>query len=222
MKSALLAGVIAIGSAGVALAQASGQTAAPVSQPRIIKEVKPTYPPDALVAGTAGTVELECVVMADGRVGDIMVIKPLDPALDEAAITALKQWQFAPAMKDGKPVETAVTIEMSFTARPRGPKLDSADVYKVGIDVVAPKVVKDVKPSYTPEAMRARMSGAVQVECVVLPDGTVGDARVTSSLHPQLDAEALKAVRQWRFEPGTKDGKAVPVQVSITMTFTFK
>lgn len=226
MKSALLSGVLVLASAGVVFAQApaqgSGQEITRLVQPRVLKEVKPAYPADALATGLSGTVELECVVKADGTVGEIKVLKPLEPSLDEAAIAALKQWTFAPATKDGKPIDTQVTIEMSFTTRPRGPKLGSPDVYKVGGDVVAPKVVKDVKPSYAPEAMRERISGTVEVECVVLPDGTVGDARVASSLHPQLDAEALKAVRQWRFEPGTKDGKAVPVQVSITMTFTFK
>jgi TonB family protein len=222
MKAALLSVVIVVAFASGSLAQASAETAAQVVQPRIIKEVKPTYPEAALVAGIAGTVELECVVNADGSIGEIKVVKPLEPSLDEAAIAALKQWRFAPGTKDGKPVDVQVTIEMSFTTRPRGPKLGSPEVYRIGGDVVAPKVVKEVKPSYRPEAMRERVSGMVAVDCVVLPDGTVGDARVTSPLHPELDAEALKSVRQWRFEPGTKDGKAVPVQVTITMTFSYK
>jgi TonB family protein len=226
MKAALLSSVIVLASAGGALGQApapsTSQEVRGTIPPRVLKEVKPAYPADALQSGIAGTVELECVVKADGTVGEIKVLKPLEPSLDEAAIAALRQWQFAPGTKDGKPLDTAVTIEMSFTVRPRGPKLGSPDVYKVGGDVVAPKLVKDVKPSYTTEAMSERVQGAVELECVVLPDGTVGDARVASSLHPQLDAEALKSLRQWQFEPGTKDGKAVPVQIGITMTFTLK
>ena len=113
----------------------------------------------------------------------------------------------------------AVSVEMSFTPRPKGPRLDSPEVFKPGGDVTAPKAVKDVKPAFPPEVMRARVTGTVDVECVVLPDGTVGDVRVAAPLHPKLDAEALKAVRQWRFEPGLKDGKPVPVQVSIQMSF---
>ena len=58
---------------------------------------------------------------------------------------------------------------------------------------------------------------------VVLPDGTVGDdVKVTRSLDEDLDKEAVKALRQWIFAPGTKDGKAVAVQVNVEMTFTLK
>jgi TonB family protein len=226
MKEAFLSAVIVLGSTGGTLAQApaqsSGQEITRVVQPRVLKEVKPAYPADALTAGIVGAVELECIVKADGTVSDIKVVKPLEPSLDEAAVAALKQWQFAPGTKDGTPIDVQVTIEMSFTTRPRGPKLDSSEVYKVGGDVVAPRVMKEVKPLYPADVMRARVSGEVALDCVVLPDGTVGDARVVRSVHPELDTEALKAIRQWRFAPGTKDGKAVPVQVTITMTFTFK
>jgi TonB family protein len=52
-------------------------------------------------------------------------------------------------------------------------------------------------------------------------DGTVGDVNVTRSLDTKyLDAEAVKAVKQWTFKPGMKDGKAVPVLVTIEMAFT--
>ncbi|PYQ74995.1 MAG: hypothetical protein DMG01_19675 [Acidobacteria bacterium] len=55
-------------------------------------------------------------------------------------------------------------------------------------------------------------------------DGTVGTAVVVRSLDQTfgLDQEALKAVRQWRFEPGTLKGEAVDVLVSIELTFTLK
>jgi protein TonB len=56
----------------------------------------------------------------------------------------------------------------------------------------------------------------------VQPDGTVGDVRVTKALNPGLDQEAIKAVKQWRFKPGHKDGKAVPVRVTLEMTFTLR
>jgi len=45
---------------------------------------------------------------------------------------------------------------------------------------------------------------------------------VTTSLDAGLDQEAIKAVKQWRFEPGTKDGKPVPVLMTIEMTFTLR
>ena len=95
-------------------------------------------------------------------------------------------------------------------------------VYKPGDGVSAPILVKEVKPQYNPEAKQAKIEGSVTLECVVETDGAVGDVHVTKSLDPGLDREAIKAAKQWRFEPGTKDGKAVPVLITLEMTFTLK
>jgi len=87
-----------------------------------------------------------------------------------------------------------------------------------------PRVLREVKPVYTADAWRAKIEGAVIVECIVQADGTVGDVRVIKSLDSAygLDAEAVKAAKQWRFVPGTKDGVAVPVTVAIELTFTLR
>ena len=53
-------------------------------------------------------------------------------------------------------------------------------------------------------------------------DGSIGDVKVTRSLDAGLDQEAIKAVKQWRFEPGIKDGKPVPVRVALEMTFSLR
>jgi TonB family protein len=102
--------------------------------------------------------------------------------------------------------------------------LHAQEVYKVGNGVSAPVVVRSVKPDYTAEALAARIEGAVSVETIVQTDGTVGDAKIVKSLDNVLglDQQAVKAAKQWVFKPGTKDGKAVPVSVTIEMTFTLK
>jgi TonB family protein len=71
-----------------------------------------------------------------------------------------------------------------------------------------------------PDVMKTRVQGLVELEFVVLADGAVGDVKVVKSLHPGLDQEAVKAVKQWRFKPGTKDGQPVAVLVAAEMTFT--
>jgi protein TonB len=72
--------------------------------------------------------------------------------------------------------------------------------------------------------MRAKVQGRVVVECIVNADGTVGDARVVRSLDDVfgLDQEALKAAKQWRFQPGTYRGQPVPVRITIELTFTLR
>jgi protein TonB len=72
--------------------------------------------------------------------------------------------------------------------------------------------------------MRARIQGTVIVQVVVMPDGSVGVARVVRSLDPVfgLDQEALRAVKLWRFSPGRFGGRPVPVTVNIELTFTLR
>lgn len=94
-------------------------------------------------------------------------------------------------------------------------------IYQPGGDVSAPRVLKVVQPRYTTEAMRARRQGAVLIAAVVRENGGVSDLRILRSLDRQdgLDEEALKAAREWRFEPGRRAGKPVPVWVTIELSF---
>ena len=93
--------------------------------------------------------------------------------------------------------------------------------YRPGNGIEPPVLVKEVKPQYTPEAMRAKIQGSVWLECVVIPEGVCTDFQVTRSLDPVfgLDQEAIKAARQWRFIPGKRLGQPVPVVVSIELNF---
>jgi len=96
--------------------------------------------------------------------------------------------------------------------------------YRLGNGVSTPVLLREVKPQYTSDAMRAKIQGTVWVECVVKPDGTVGDATVVRSLDSVfgLDQEAIRAARQWRFRPGTRLGEPVPVLITIELTFTLR
>jgi TonB family protein len=96
------------------------------------------------------------------------------------------------------------------------------DAYPLIYPLLAvPTVKKMVQPKYTSEAMRAKLQGAVEVEAVIRADGTVDRARVVRSLDAQygLDANAIEAVKQWVFEPGTLQGKPVAVVVQLTLEF---
>ena len=95
-------------------------------------------------------------------------------------------------------------------------------VYEPGDGVTLPTLVREVKPNYTPQAIGARIQGAVRLSAVVLSNGVVGDVTVIRSLDTQygLDAQAVSAARQWLFNPGTKDGVPVAVRVTIEMSFT--
>jgi TonB family protein len=96
--------------------------------------------------------------------------------------------------------------------------------YRPGNGVTLPRVLREVKPQYTADAMRAKIQGTVLLEAVVMPDGSVGRVEIVRSLDSAfgLDQEAIKAARQWRFVPGTRLGAPVPVIVTIELTFTLR
>jgi protein TonB len=96
--------------------------------------------------------------------------------------------------------------------------------YRPGAGITLPRVLREVKPQYTADAMRAKVQGTVWLEAIVQPDGTVGDISVVKSLDPVfgLDQEAIKAASQWRFAPGTRRGEPVAVIITIELTFTLR
>lgn len=85
-----------------------------VSAPSIIYKVEPQYTPEAKDAKIEGTVMLQVVISAAGTAENFHVSRSLDPGLDANAITAVSQWRFKPAMKDGAPVAVYATIEITF------------------------------------------------------------------------------------------------------------
>jgi len=96
--------------------------------------------------------------------------------------------------------------------------------YLPGNGVTPPRLIREVKPGYTGDAMRARIQGTVRLQAIVSPDGSVSAARVIRSLDATfgLDQEALKTVTQWRFLPGTFAGRAVAVLIEVELTFTLR
>jgi periplasmic protein TonB len=109
---------------------------------------------------------------------------------------------------------------------PGGPGGFGGEGFGIGADVTQPLLIKEVKPNYTVEAMRAKLQGTVEMDAVVLPDGSVdpGSIRITRSLDSTfgLDQQAVIAVKQWHFRPGTFKGKAVAVRVNVELTFTLR
>jgi protein TonB len=92
-------------------------------------------------------------------------------------------------------------------------------VFRVGGGISAPQAISTPDPDYTEEARRAKTAGTCILGLIVDAEGHPRDIRVVRGLGSGLDAKAIEAVRQWRFEPATKDGKPVNVQISVEVTF---
>jgi len=81
--------------------------------PRKIVNVNPVYPGIARSAQVAGVVILEAVIDARGRVESVRVLRSIPP-LDQAAVDAVKQWIFTPALLNGVPVPVVMTVTVNF------------------------------------------------------------------------------------------------------------
>ncbi len=98
-------------------------------------------------------------------------------------------------------------------------RTSNGDLERVGNGVSAPRLLNKVEPTYSEEAREAKVQGTAVLEIEVWPDGKAHNIRVVRSLGSGLDEEAVKAVEQWGFEPGLKDGEPVRVAATVEMNF---
>lgn len=89
---------------------------ASLTNPVVLRSNEPEYTNEALAARIQGTVQLEAVVLANGTVGALRVMRSLDQVmgLDQAAIAAARKWLFRPATRQGRPVDVVVTLYLEF------------------------------------------------------------------------------------------------------------
>ena len=88
-----------------------------VKPPRVRKQVRPEYAPDALAERVEGKVWLAAMIDEHGDVREVEVLRPLHPSLNREAIVAMSRWRFHPAMHDGRAAPVRVTVEMEFSLR---------------------------------------------------------------------------------------------------------
>jgi protein TonB len=245
-----LRGLVVIVVVVIARLALDAQTAQPVrawlasgaSMPVPTYRMIPNYTTDGTTVAAQGAVEVEVVVDASGRVAHARVVTRLAEAFDRASLEATRRWRFRPAQRSGKPVTSLIGVRYTFLpARvPGAPPEVSAMVgflarrilpmsaspveaypVKGTPGLVVPRLVRAITPEYTEAAMRRKVQGEVELEVVILADGTVGSTRLVRSLDAVhgLDAEALIAARYWLFEPATLNGEAVPVTSTLILTF---
>jgi TonB family protein len=95
---------------------------------------------------------------------------------------------------------------------------DEEAVYDLGPGVTPPRVIKQVNPHYSTDH-GVRAVGSVLIALVVSSKGMPKEPRVVKGLDKDLDESAVDAVKEWRFAPAQKDGKAIAVRVSVQIEF---
>jgi TonB family protein len=192
-----------------------------------VRDVKPVYPETARTARVEGVVICEVLIGSDGKVADAHILRSI-PLLDQAALDAVSQWEFAPTLLNGNPVPVIMTVTVNFTLD--GGVVNTTPLVvpdgwpapiRVGGNIKPPTKVVDVKPVYPAVAEQARVQGVVICEVLIGPDGKVADVRILRSI-PLLDQAAISAVRQWEFTPTLLNGNPVPVIMTATVNFTLE
>ena len=90
---------------------------------------------------------------------------------------------------------------------------------KIGGPVKPPKVIHSVDPKYTEEARQKKVSGIVKLYCWVDEEGNPSHIKVVQGLGMGLDEKAAEALQQFKFQPATRDGKPVKVELYIEIRF---
>ena len=119
------------------------------------------------------------------------------------------------------PVGSIVLADDQASKSDKEAKSQSADekIYEPGGEVKSPKLVHYVEPEFSPSSKEAFVEGTVKISTVVTREGLATNLRIVSGLNSEEDRTALEAVKQWKFQPGTKAGQPVKVRVTVEVTF---
>ena len=195
--------------------------------PEVIKQVKAIYPEAARKDSAQGTVWVKVLIDESGNVATVNVVKSDNKLFDKAAIDAVKQWAFHPALMKGNPVAVWVTIPFRFvladgdkSSRPLKEKR-----YPPAEDVkhdTEPELVGRVNPQYPPEALQGGLMGTVWTKMWVDESGKVVEVIVTKSENEVFNQASMDAGIQWVFKPALLNGKPVAVWVTVPFRFALK
>jgi TonB family protein len=155
--------------------------------------------------------------------------QPKKPALGEVHLATPKVTSGKRAMNaavpdpgvilnnDDQPESSADALNASFVGANKQPVAPSAPI-PVGGDVKAAKLISSVPPVYPMLARSQHVSGNVQVDALIDATGHVTNMKVVSGPAP-LQQAAMDALKQWRYQPATLDGKAVTMHLTVTLQF---
>ena len=186
------------------------------------------YPKNALKNNIQGSVVLRLTVGKDGRVGHVDVVSG-EAEFGDAAVRAARKWLYIPYFRNAKATEVQTIVTIRFKLNERGkpeitanykdPPPSFANVFKVGNGVTPPRAIYTPDPAYSEQARSDKFQGRCVLGVVIGPDGKPYDVKVSKPLGEGLDAKAVEAVQQWRFDPATKDGQPVAVAINIEVSF---
>jgi TonB family protein len=172
-----------------------------VPAPKRVRFVSPVFPPAAQAAGQRGIVILELLIDETGKIAAADVVRSVAP-FDEAALTAVRQWEYEITKVDGRPVPVRLTVPITFALKL--PEMTRAS----GI----PELRQGASPAFP---AGTREASRVVADVTLLPDGTVAEAAIREGDSPYAEA-ILQTLRTWRF---AADAEGPPITFQVSADF---
>lgn len=195
------------------------------------------YPAEAQQAGIEGRVFTRFIVNEDGSVSDVEILRSVHPLLDAEAVRVVKAMpKWTPGKVGGKAVKVRYSLPLVFRLQgestpqnntPVANKIGKDGIYEIvdtppiypGGEAALLKFISD-NIKYPEEAFKAGTQGRVTTIFIINEDGSVSDVDVVRSVHPLLDAEAVRVISSMpKWTPGKAGGKAVKVRFTMPVTF---
>jgi len=212
--------------------------------------VEPAYPESALADHVSGAVLLHIVIDPQGKVieaapvsrdewpPNLALAPPSrvlteDPRLREAAVKAVKQWEYLPYRPDGQPVEVETRVVVKFKTEPSAgggvingligsvappPKVATPQKVRVSSEVMEGNLLTHVDPVYPALARQAHIQGEVRLQATISKTGAIENLRAVSG-HPILLQAAMDAVKQWQYKPFLLNGEPTEVEGVVIVAF---
>lgn len=207
--------------AGGIVTAAWGQAAAPGAKPPVLPPASSlpqalrtpplVYPDSVELDWSTGQVKLAYVVDAQGRIGQVEVLRGAHPAFTDAALDALLATPYRPALKEGAPIAMRVTRDYQFKLQHvgvgtvlnlKGPARSGAARAEL-----APALQQAVWPVYPAGLLRSGVTGSARVRAHIGAQGEVSGVELLSASHPDFGHAARAMMQAWRFDPPGAAGR---------------
>jgi len=223
------------GESGLALASRADQTNLPEEfrydvAPKPVGRVAPVYPYELLREGVKGNASVRFVIGETGRIVDANAFNASSREFGAAAVAMVEQWEFEPALRDGRPTKSQFGFDQEFLPQDsdivakRAEELLALERKHSELIVAEEKLDAAIKtlPSrrvFFPASAHPKTQGAAVVELLVDIDGRAWLPRVVSASYAAFGCAAVQAARDLTFEPPTKGGKPVVARVRVPIEF---
>jgi TonB family protein len=188
----------------------------PVTSPILMYSEPAVYSERMTELDAQGSVVVTAILDTDGAPAGADILVPFMAPFDRAAVRATSLLRFKPATFQGQPVPVRIFVEFAFTgahgvARPI--------LMPRGNPIEPPIALNSFWAAYPRRARKRRLRGVVRISFVVSAEGLPADLHLIRSAGDDLDQSALRAVRRLQFKPALRNGRPVPVHVTIDVAF---